>query len=74
MDNQPQKVSSKTEAVGSVWNPNSWHWEQKDYSERVKSILESRMLQVILEDVEGKVKMVEVVAKGEAELMIRKGK
>lgn len=38
---------SKAEGVGSVWNPNSWHWESKNYSQLAKSIIEDKFLSLV---------------------------
>ena len=27
------------EGVGSIWNKNSWHWEEKNYTSRAKEFL-----------------------------------
>jgi activator of HSP90 ATPase len=34
----------KPQAVGSIWNVNSWHWEMKNYSQPAKQILEKLLL------------------------------
>lgn len=60
--------------MGSVWNPNSWHWEQKNYNVLVKGLIEDKIKTILLDNKEAKVSMTKVTAKGEAELMIRKGK
>lgn len=39
----------KTQAVGSLWNVNSWHWEMKNYSQVAQKILEARLLEVTFE-------------------------
>jgi activator of HSP90 ATPase len=39
---------SKAEGVGSVWNPNSWHWESKNYSQLAKAIIEEKFLGLVL--------------------------
>ena len=35
----------KPQAVGSIWNVNSWHWEMKNYAVPAKAILERRLLE-----------------------------
>lgn len=32
------------QAVGSLWNPNSWHWENKNYTEKAKELLKKKIL------------------------------
>ena len=29
---------------GSIWNPNSWHWENKNYTEEAKKYVKSKIL------------------------------
>lgn len=31
-------------ASGSVWNPNSWHWETKNYTEPAKAYVKEKIL------------------------------
>ena len=57
-----------------MWNPNSWHWEQKNYSDKVKDLVEHKIKSVLLESRTAKVTFTKISPKGEAELMIRKGK
>ncbi len=42
-------TEKKQEGAGSVWNPNSWHWEQKNYTEISKKILEEKFLSLKLQ-------------------------
>jgi len=37
----------KPQAVGSIWNVNSWHWEMKNYAQPAKLILENNILQLV---------------------------
>lgn len=67
--------SEKAAGVGSVWNPNNWHWENKNYTEVAKGLISSKLtnytwekdgITVILNKVDK--------IKGEASINIRKGK
>ena len=31
-------------ASGSIWNPNSWHWENKNYTKQAKEYINSKIL------------------------------
>lgn len=31
-------------AAGSIWNPNSWHWEMKNYTAVAKPLVEEKLL------------------------------
>merc|ERR1712137_478949 len=62
-------------ASGSIWNPNSWHWENKNYTKEATEYIRSKILDhsfkkgditFILTDIKK--------LKGEAEICIRKGK
>ena len=35
---------------GSVWNPNSWHWETKNYLPIAKKIIEENVMLFELKD------------------------
>jgi len=37
----------KPQAVGSIWNVNSWHWEMKNYLKPAKEILERKFLELV---------------------------
>lgn len=39
----------KPQAVGSIWNVNSWHWEMKNYLKPAKEILERKFLELVFE-------------------------
>ena len=60
---------------GSLWNPNNWHWEQKNYNEVAKKLLCDRLAPLVFER-DGVKFMVTKPPKvtGHAELSIRKGK
>jgi activator of HSP90 ATPase len=38
--------SQSTTGVGSIWNQNSWHWEEKNYSEQAKKYLEEELVKI----------------------------
>jgi activator of HSP90 ATPase len=66
----------KPQAVGSLWNVNSWHWEMKNYSVPAKKILEEKILALIFE-VSPTLKITHKKVKfqkAECEINIRKGK
>ena len=31
-------------AVGSIWNPNSWHWENKNYTKEATEYINKKIL------------------------------
>ena len=37
------------EGVGSIWNKNSWHWEEKNYTEKAKQFLSDNRLNIKVE-------------------------
>lgn len=39
-------MSEKQQAVGSIWNVNSWHWEMKNYTEVTKKMLEEKFIKL----------------------------
>lgn len=62
-------------STGSVWNKNSWHWEEKDYNkasqQKLKEVLES----VVLPSASGEeIKLKSVEPSGFASISVRKGK
>ncbi len=68
-------MAEKAKAVGSIWNPNSWHWEQKNYTPAAKKLLEQKILALRLEEggilvTNHKIKSIT----GDAEINVRKGK
>ena len=34
------------EGVGSIWNKNSWHWEEKNYTEVAKKFLSDTLIKI----------------------------
>ncbi|CBZ50736.1 conserved hypothetical protein [Neospora caninum Liverpool] len=64
-------------AAGSVWNANSWHWEEKSYTKWSKEYLQSHLGGLnLLENVEDfSVKILPTpTVTGEASVSVRKGK
>ena len=37
-------MAEKPQGAGSIWNPNSWHWEMKNYTEVAKEIVRDKVL------------------------------
>lgn len=62
-------------AAGSVWNKNSWHWEEKDYNkvahQKIVEALESIELKIPAGE---PVKLTNVQPSGFASISVRKGK
>ncbi|KRX06966.1 Activator of Hsp90 ATPase, N-terminal [Pseudocohnilembus persalinus] len=72
MDN---KNSQKQVGAGSLWNINSWHWEQKDYTQVVKQLITDAVTKIEIE--QDGIKLINKAIKtfnGNAEINIRKGK
>lgn len=38
----------KPPGAGSLWNPNSWHWEEKDYTNIAKQLIEKKIAELKL--------------------------
>lgn len=64
------------EGSGSIWNANSWHWEEKNYNSWAKEVLSTRITSLTLQEagltltVDSPLTRIE----GEAAINIRKGK
>ena len=66
------------EGSGSLWNKNSWHWEEKNYTKWGKEWIESKLLdhEIPVPNVEGgeiTINKIEEI-KGDASISIRKQK
>lgn len=66
------------EGVGSIWNKNSWHWEEKNYTPKSKDFLTEKLLAIKFEGFtpkasDFKIKKVNEL-KGSANISIRKKK
>jgi activator of HSP90 ATPase len=44
-------VESST-GVGSIWNKNSWHWEERNYTELAKKWLQENLTKIEFESQE----------------------
>lgn len=68
-------MSGKPEGAGSIWNPNSWHWEMKNYTEVAKRLIEEKIVEKEVMSESHVVSNIKVrFVKAEAEVSIRKGK
>lgn len=66
---------SKPVAAGSIWNPNSWHWEMKNYTEVAKKLVEDKVRAMEVRDADVAITNTAVrFPRAEAEVNIRKGK
>lgn len=36
-------INTKPQGAGSIWNPNSWHWEEKDYTKIAIKVIEDKI-------------------------------
>ncbi|KAA0164524.1 hypothetical protein FNF28_03865 [Cafeteria roenbergensis] len=63
------------EGAGSVWNPGSWHWESKTYTQAMKGMVADGLAAVAVshDGIDARVTKVKSVT-GDAEINIRKGK
>ena len=67
-------VESST-GVGSIWNKNSWHWEERNYTEMAKKWLQENLVRIEVENKEHqvRVRLYEVKSiDGNASITIRK--
>jgi activator of HSP90 ATPase len=67
-------VESST-GVGSIWNKNSWHWEERNYTELAKKWLQENLVRIEVENKEQqvRVRLYEVKSiDGNASITIRK--
>lgn len=70
-------MEEQTTGVGSLWNKNSWHWEEKNYTEWAKKRITELVLQIVHQhkDPAVSVKLYELKSiEGEASVTIRKQK
>ena len=66
-----------TQGVGSIWNKNSWHWEERNYTELAKKYLFDHLVNITVESEKERVraKLYEVKSvEGSATITIRKQK
>jgi len=67
-------VESST-GVGSIWNKNSWHWEERNYTDLAKKWLQEILVRIEVENKEQqvRVRLYEVKSiDGNASITIRK--
>jgi activator of HSP90 ATPase len=64
------------EGSGSIWNANSWHWEEKNYNSWAKEVLSSRITALTMQEGDLVLSVVSPLTRieGEAAINIRKGK
>lgn len=71
-------TSNQPQGVGSIWNKNSWHWEERNYSDVAKKFLEENLVKIELvneENPPAKIRLYEVKSiDGSASITIRKQK
>jgi activator of HSP90 ATPase len=68
-------VLLEMEATGSVWNANSWHWEERNYNTWAKQWIKEKLNEVAFETEGWAVQLTETPSlEGEASISIRKGK
>jgi activator of HSP90 ATPase len=66
-----------SQGVGSIWNKNSWHWEERNYTEVAKKWLQENLVKIEVDSVEHQVvvRLYEVkLIEGNASITIRKQK
>lgn len=73
----------QSKGVGSIWNKNSWHWEERNYTELAKKYLSENLVKIEIDLVEdevnnkvpAKVRLYEIKSiEGSASITIRKQK
>ena len=64
------------EGSGSIWNANSWHWEEKNYNRWAKDALSERIAAIVLQEGDLVFRVTSPLTRieGEAAVNIRKGK
>ncbi|CAK71525.1 unnamed protein product (macronuclear) [Paramecium tetraurelia] len=66
---------AKPQGAGSIWNPNSWHWEEKNYTTIARQLIEQKIKAIKVES--GDIILTNIELKsisGDAQVNIRKGK
>ncbi|CAD8157485.1 unnamed protein product [Paramecium pentaurelia] len=66
---------AKPQGAGSIWNPNSWHWEEKNYTTIAKQLIEQKINSVKVQSGDVTLTNIEIKSiSGDAQVNIRKGK
>ncbi|SCL98147.1 activator of Hsp90 ATPase, putative [Plasmodium chabaudi chabaudi] len=60
--------------AGSIWNKNSWHWEEKNYNKWGESYIKSKLIHLKIEDEDLSIYFDTINITGNASVSIRKGK
>ena len=69
------EVKAGEAAAGSVWNKNSWHWEEKDYNKVAQQKLREVLEGIALTSRSGEaIRFYDVEPNGFASISVRKGK
>jgi activator of HSP90 ATPase len=67
-----------SQGVGSIWNKNSWHWEERNYTELAKKYLSDNLIKVEITseaNPAAKIRLYEIKSiDGSASITIRKQK
>ena len=69
--------SNTSQGYGSIWNKNSWHWEERNYTELAKKILSENLIKIAFETENPhlKIRLYEIKEMiGSASITIRKQK
>lgn len=72
-----ESTNSTSQGYGSIWNKNSWHWEERNYTELAKKILSDNFIKIGFETENPRVKITLYEIKeinGTASITIRKQK
>ncbi|KAM3134212.1 hypothetical protein pb186bvf_013730 [Paramecium bursaria] len=68
-------MAQKVQGAGSIWNPNSWHWEEKNYTPIAKKLIEEKLKSCKVQNGDFTIFNQEIKNfTGEAQVNIRKGK
>lgn len=66
-----------SQGCGSIWNKNSWHWEERNYTEVAKKWLQENLVKIEVDSKDNQVlvRLYEVKSiEGNASITIRKQK
>lgn len=72
------EAQQQSQGYGSIWNKNSWHWEERNYSDFAKKFLQDNLIKIEVvsqENPPAKIRLYEVKSiEGSASISIRKQK